>query len=207
MFISSYIILGVTVLLSLQGFKKPELIQQYAFNPYKLKHEKNYYRLITHAFFHGDMNHLIFNMFSFYFVGRYMESVLVFEYGTTLGEIHFLAIYFGGTIVGTIYSFWKHQDNPYYQSIGASGAISASIFAFILWLPNVEFLLFFFIPMKAFIFGFLYLAIEYFSMKRNKGGIAHDVHIISAIYGVIYILIINFEKGREFIDLILRTNG
>lgn len=207
MFLISYIILGITILISYQGLKNPELISRFSFNPYRVKHHKEYYRFITHTFFHGDMNHLLFNMMSFYFVSRYLESVFIFEFGSVLGEFHFLVIYFGGAIAGTIRSYFKNQDNFYYQSIGASGAISATIFAFILWLPNVEFLLFFFIPMKAFIFGFLYLAIEYYSMKRAKGNIAHDVHIISALFGVIYVLIINFEKGKEFIDLILRVNG
>lgn len=207
MFLISYIILGVTVLISYNGFNNPQLINRYSFNPYRVKNNKEYYRLFTHIFFHADINHLLFNMMSFYFVSRYLESVFIFEYGYFIGELHFLTIYFGGAIFGTLRSYYNNHTNPYYQSIGASGAISATIFAFILWLPNVEFLLFFIIPMKAFIFGILYLTIEYLAMKRTKGNIAHDVHIISALFGVFYILIINFEKGKEFIDLILRLNG
>ena len=207
MFIVTYLLIGLTALISFYGFNKPSLIDRFSFNPYRIKHDKQYYRIITHAFFHADSMHLLFNMMSLYFVGRYMEAVLVYSYGIAIGEFHFLVIYLGGAIVGTIRSYMKNADNYNYQSIGASGAVSATIFAFILWMPNIEFLFFFAIPMKAFVFGFLYLAIEFVAMKRAQGRIAHDVHIISALYGVAYVLCINFDKGKEFIDLILRING
>lgn len=207
MFFVTYTILALTVLISYQGFSNSDLINRYSFNPYKVKHERQFYRIISHAFFHADNAHLLFNMMSLYFVGRFLEAVLVQEYGVTDGELHFLAIYLGGAVVGTIFSYLKNNQNPNYQSIGASGAVSATIFAFILWLPDIEFLLFFIIPMKAFIFGFLFLAIEFIAMKRSKSRIAHDVHIISAIYGACYVLLINFDKGIEFFNLILRVNG
>jgi len=207
MFFVTYTILALTVLISYQGFSNHDLINRYSFNPYKVKHERQFYRIISHAFFHADNAHLLFNMMSLYFVGRFLEAVLVQEYGVTDGELHFLAIYLGGAVVGTIFSYLKNNQNPNYQSIGASGAVSATIFAFILWLPDIEFLLFFIIPMKAFIFGFLFLAIEFVAMKRSKSRIAHDVHIISAIYGACYVLLINFDKGIEFFNLILRVNG
>lgn|SRR5690554_649607 len=207
MFYVTYTFLTITVLISYQGFKNPELIRLYSFNPYVMKEKGQSYRFITHAFLHADSTHLLFNMMSLFFVGRYLEAVLVNYYGLITGEIHFLMIYFGGAVVGTVSSYIKNKDNPSYQSIGASGAVSAAIFGFIIWMPNVEFYLFFAIPMKAFVFGFLFLGFEFFAMKRSTGRIAHDVHLISALYGVVYILFINFEKGIELLDLILRLNG
>lgn len=204
MFFIAIVITLITGLVSYQGFKNPALIERYSFNPYKVKEQKEYYRVFTHVFFHANTTHLFFNLLSFYFVGRYLEYVLVDFYGTYNGSIHFLLVYFGGAVIGTLNSYAKHANNPNYQSIGASGAVSASIFGFIIWMPDVEFLLFFFIPMKAYVFGLLFLAYEYFSIRRQNSRIAHDVHFISAIYGVVYVLIINFDKGKEFIDLILR---
>ncbi len=207
MFYITYTILVLTALVSFQGFKDPELFRRYSFKPYAIKEKGQFYRFITHAFLHADTTHLLFNMMSLYFVGRYLEQVLVYHYGLLMGGIHFLLIYLGGAVVGTVRSYYKHLDNPAYQSIGASGAVSAAIFAFIMWMPNVEFYLFFAIPMKAWVFGFLFLGLEFFAMKKATGRIAHDVHLISALYGVIYILFINLAKGKEFIELILRLNG
>jgi len=198
----SFIIIGLNVLISYYAFSHRELIDKYAFNPYRILHNKEYYRILTSSFLHANPQHLLFNMLSLYLVGRYIESILIQYFGPTLGSFHFLMIYFGGAAMGTVLSFWKNHDNPYYQSIGASGAVSAAIFAFIMWMPNVEFYLFFAIPMKAYIFGILFLGFEYFAMARGKGHIAHDVHFVSAIFGVLYVLMINFDKGKDFFNLI-----
>jgi membrane associated rhomboid family serine protease len=97
----------------------------------------------------------------------------------------------------------KHQDNPAYRSLGASGAVSAVIFAAILWDPSMLLVIMFLpFPIPAYIFGPIYLAIEYFSMKRGGTGIAHDAHLGGAIFGILFVLLLNFEKGKEFIDLI-----
>lgn len=207
MFNTTYILMGLTILISIMGFNNPQLIDKFSFKPSEIKQNRAYYRIFTHIFFHADSMHLLFNMMSFFFIGKYTEYVLVYHFGFQIGILHYLILYFGGATVGTLYSFYKNKDNKYYQSIGASGAVSSVIFGFILWEPNVEFLFFFAIPMKAFVFGFMYLAIEYFSMKRAKGRIAHDVHIFSALFGVVYVLSINFEKGKEFIDLLTNFNG
>lgn len=201
-FIISYIIIGITVLISYRAFKDVRLIDKFSFSPYRVKEQKEHYRILTHVFLHADEMHLLFNMMSFYFVGRYMEVLLTQYFGETLGILHFLVIYFGGAVVGTIYAFYKHSANPYYQSVGASGAVSSAIFAFIVWRPEETFYLFFAIPMKAYVFGLLFLAFEYFSMKRKQGRVAHDVHIISALFGVIYVLFINIGKGYQLLHLI-----
>lgn len=200
-YIVSYSIIALTVLISYSGFKRFPLIERYSFNPYQIQHNRQYDRVFTHLFFHADEMHLFFNMLSFFFVGRFMELLLVQFYGPFLGRVHFLLIYFGGAIIGTLYAYSKNKNNPSYQSIGASGAVSASIFAFIIWRPDVDFYLFFAIPMKSYVFGILFLAFEYFSMKRKKGRIAHDVHLFSAIFGLLYVLAINPSKGYQFIHL------
>lgn len=199
----SFLIILITCLVSFSGFKRQKLIGRYSFSPYYIVHQKEYYRIFSHAFFHANQAHLFFNMISLFLVGRFLEYYFVRHFGVLLGEFHFLVIYFGGTAFGTLHAFKKYKDNPNYQSIGASGAVSSVIFGLILWVPTIEFLLFFVIPMKAYVFGLLFLAFEYFSMKKYQSNVAHDVHIISALFGVFYILCINFDKGIEFIHLFL----
>lgn len=197
------IIIILTVIVSLNGFKDRELIEKLLYSPYKTKHYKEFYRILSHTVIHADLTHLIFNMFSLYFLGSLLENNLIAEYGIVQGEIHFLLIYLFGGIFATLIPYARNQDNPNYRSLGASGAVSAVIFATIIWNPTLQLgLLFIPIPIPAYIFGPLYLAFEYFADRKGGTGIAHDAHIGGAIFGILYVLIINIDKGKEFFTLI-----
>ena len=197
------IIIAITVLISLQANKKNQLTQKLLYIPFRLKENNEYYRLVSHIFIHADISHLAFNMISLYFLGSTLEHILIDIYGFNLGACYFLILYFLGAIFASLPSFLKHQDNPAYRSLGASGAVSAVIFAAILWDPSMLLgIMFLPFPIPAYIFGPIYLAIEYFSMKRGGTGIAHDAHLGGAIFGILFVLLLNFEKGKEFIDLI-----
>ena len=63
-------------------------------------------------------------------------------------------------------------------------------------------LLFIPIAIPAYIFGPLYLLFEFLMDKRGGTGIAHDAHIGGALFGIIYVLIINIDKGTEFVGKI-----
>ena len=197
------IIIAITVLVSLQANKKNELKQRLLYIPFQVKQNNEYYRLISHIFIHADISHLAFNMISLYFLGSTLEHSLIEVYGLQLGTCYFLILYFAGAIFASLPSFLKHQDNPAYRSLGASGAVSAVVFAAILWEPTMLLVIMFFpFPIPAYIFGPIYLAIEYFSMKRGKTGIAHDAHLGGALFGILFILLLNTHKGKEFLDLI-----
>ena len=197
------IIIIVTVLVSLNAFSKSLILDKMVYSPYRVKHEKEYYRLISHMFIHADSVHLIFNMMSLYFLGSFLENELIFSFGSIGGEVHFLILYFFGGLFSTLIPFSRNQDNSNYRALGASGAVSAVIFAAIIWSPTMKLsLLFLPIPIPAYIFGPIYLAFEYWADRRGGTGIAHDAHIGGAIFGVIYVLIINIDKGKEFLSVI-----
>lgn len=197
------IIIIVTVLVSLNAFNKSRILDKMVYSPYRVKHEKEYYRLLSHMFIHADSVHLIFNMMSLYFLGSFLENELMFSFGSIGGEVHFLILYFFGGLFSTLIPFSRNQDNSNYRALGASGAVSAVIFAAIIWNPTMKLsLLFLPIPIPAYIFGPIYLAFEYWADCRGGTGIAHDAHIGGAIFGVIYVLIINIDKGKEFLSVI-----
>lgn len=197
------IIIIVTVLVSLNAFNKSLVLDKMVYSPYRVKHEKEYYRLVSHMFIHADSVHLIFNMMSLYFLGSFLENELMFSFGSIGGEVHFLILYFFGGLFSTLIPFSRNQDNSNYRALGASGAVSAVIFAAIIWNPTMKLsLLFLPIPIPAYIFGPIYLAFEYRADRRGGTGIAHDAHIGGAIFGVIYVLIINIDKGKEFLSVI-----
>ena len=196
------IIIAITVLISFQANKNPDLKNRFLYIPYDIKRKNEYYRLLSHIFIHADISHLAFNMISLYFLGSTLEYYFINYYGLQLGTAYLLILYFAGAIFASLPSFLKQQDNSEYRSLGASGAVSAVIFATILWDPSMR-LGILFIPflIPAYIFGPIYLAVEYFSMKRGGTGIAHDAHLGGAVFGILFVLLLNINKGKEFLDL------
>lgn len=202
-FTALIVIIGITGLISWHAFTDNALFERLLFSPYRIKHHKEYYRFMSNMLVHSDFTHLIFNMISLFFLGEALEYFFFRDYGITIGEIHFLSVYIFGGLASNFYAYVKHQDNPNYRAVGASGAVSAVIFAAILWYPQMELMLFFIpIPIPAYLFGPIYLAFEYFAHKRGNSRIAHDAHIGGAIFGILYVLIINIDKGKEFLNLI-----
>jgi membrane associated rhomboid family serine protease len=197
------IIIGITVLISFSVENKPEQKEKMLFIPNRIKHNGEYLRMISSVFIHSDLNHLVFNMISLYFLGNLFEQQLIEVYGIQLGSLNFVLLYLLGGIASEIYPFIRHQDDPYYRSLGASGAVSAVIFAAIFWNPTMDLYLFFIpVPIPAYIFGPIYLAFEYFAMKRGTTNIAHDAHIGGALFGILFVLLLNPNKGLEFFQTI-----
>lgn len=197
------LIILITVLVSAAAFNNQALMGKYMFIPYDVKHYGNKVRVISHVLIHANWGHLIFNMMSFYFLGNILLKQFMWTYGDWQGQFHFLSLYVLGALFATVIPYLRNKDNPSYRSLGASGAVSAVVFAFILWNPALELsLLFLPIPIPAYIFGPLYLLFEFFMDKRGGSGIAHDAHIGGAVFGVIYALIINIDKGKLFLDQI-----
>ena len=197
------IIIGITVLISFSVENKPEQKEKMLFIPNLIKHNGEYHRMISSVFIHSDLNHLVFNMISLYFLGNLFEQQLIEVYGIQLGSLNFVLLYLLGGIASEIYPFIRHQDDPYYRSLGASGAVSSVIFAAIFWNPTMDLYLFFIpVPIPAYIFGPIYLAFEYFAMKRGTTNIAHDAHIGGALFGIFFVLLLNPNKGLEFFQAI-----
>lgn len=195
------LIIIATILVSLKAMNDEGLKEKWMYSPYLVKHSKESYRVLSHIFIHADMPHLIFNMMSLYFLGQVIEMELMYSFGQVKGEVHFVSIYFIGALFATMVPYFRNQDNSSYRSLGASGAVSAVVFAAILWRPDME-LSFFFIPFqfKAYWFGLFYIGYELYMDKRGGTGIAHDAHLGGAILGIIYILVINPERGSNFIN-------
>ena len=197
-----FIIIAITVLISFQANQNPDLKNRFLYIPYDVKRKNEYYRLLSHIFIHADISHLAFNMISLYFLGSTLSYYFIDFYGLQFGTAYLLILYFAGAIFASLPSFLKNQDNPTYRSLGASGAVSAVIFAAIIWNPTMSLgIMFFPFPIPAYIFGPIYLAIEYFSMRRGGTGVAHDAHLGGALFGILFVLLLNIEKGKEFLDL------
>jgi len=194
----------LTVLISWQAFQNQQLLSSMLLEPYRVRHHNEFYRLLSHMLVHADFAHLAFNMMTLYFIGSYLEQIWQLQFGIYNARIYLILLYVIGGISATLWPMLRNQDNPSYRSLGASGAVSAILFAFILWDPTQAlYLMFIPIPIPAYVFGPLYLAFEYYSMRKGKTGIAHDAHIGGALFGILFVLLIAPEKGMQFVHLFL----
>jgi membrane associated rhomboid family serine protease len=195
------IIIAITVLVSINAFNNRDLLFRMMFTPYSVHHNKQYERFLGHIFIHADWTHLLFNMFVLYSFGASLEQIFTEELNVGVPVLHFLMLYLGGALFATIIPFNRHKDNPHYMALGASGAVSAILFAFICIKPSagLTFLFFPFFDIPAYIVGVLYLAYEYYMDKKGGTGIAHDAHLGGALFGIGFMLLFHFEEVKEAI--------
>jgi membrane associated rhomboid family serine protease len=184
------LIIAASVIFSLMAFNKRELLYRYELNPYSMVHNKQWYRVITHALIHADFMHLFVNMFVLWNFGPTVEKLFIRFFGVK-GLLFYVMLYLGGILFSALPSIQKHQNNPSYNAVGASGAVSAILFSSIMFMPMTKLrLLFIPIGIPAWIFGILYLVYEIYSAKNSNDHIAHDAHYVGAIFGVVFTLIL-----------------
>jgi len=179
----TYLITGITVVVSFICFNNRLLFDKLSLKPYRIVHAKEWYRIISHGFVHADWVHLFVNMFTFWSFGTYMESA--FGY-LGLGTGGYLGLYFGGMVAASLYDLIRRRNDPYYVSIGASGAVSAVLFTSIFLDPWGKILFFAVLPVPGIVFGVIYLAYCQYMAKQTGDNINHNAHFYGAIYGLIF---------------------
>ena len=198
----TFAIILITCIVSIISFNNSNVKKELILSPYKVLNEKKVLLLITHAFIHADYLHLFFNMYVLYMFGPYLE--LYFEYNASLGFISYILFYILSAIFATIPALYKNGNNPNYLSLGASGAVSAVVFAYIVLNPLRELgiILLPGIWIPGFIFGILYLVAENYMSKKKYSNIAHDAHISGSLFGVFFILFFDLKNASNFIETI-----
>ena len=192
------LIIAFTVLVSIQGFSRYDLIDRLKHSPYRENTANEYYRLLTSGFVHADWTHLIINMFVLYSFGLFIESFIIREFGLVQGRIIFLGFYLLNIILANLPTAFRHKTNPAFSSIGASGAVSGIIFVFILLKPWAMLLLFFIIPVPAIIAGVGYLIYSSWAAKQGHGRLDHSAHFAGAIAGMMMIILLKKEILSDF---------
>ena len=183
----------VTALVSWQLMERREK-ETWMLSPYAVKHGREFWRILTHAFIHADWMHLAFNMFVLYEFGQTVGRDLDF-----LGWMGFPALYLLGIVGGAIPALRKQGDNPNYRSLGASGAVSAILLAFICLHPTRTLLLFFVVPVPAVLAGVLFFWYESRMQQRSTTRIAHDAHLGGALVGVLWVFALVPDSWPAFV--------
>lgn len=163
-------------------------------SPYAVKHGQEFWRVLSHAFIHADWMHLAFNMFVLYEFGQTVGHDLGF-----LGWMGFPALYLAGIVGGALPALQKHGDNRNYRSLGASGAVSAILLAFICLHPTRTLLLFFVVPVPAVLAGVLFFWYESRMQQRSTSRVAHDAHLGGALVGVLWVLFLVPGSWQSFV--------
>ncbi|HEY9143682.1 MAG TPA: rhomboid family intramembrane serine protease [Arenimonas sp.] len=174
-------IIAVTGLVSWLAFSNEKLLQQLLLWPPAVTRGRQFHRFLTYGFVHGDFMHLAFNMITLYFFGRLMEGF----YGDYLGPLGFVGFYLSALVVSALPSYLRHRNDPEYATLGASGAVSAVLFAFILLQPW-QIIYVYVIPVPAIIYAVLYVGYSIYAERKQADRINHSAHLAGAAYGVLF---------------------
>lgn len=197
--------MGFTVLVSFYAFQSPSVMTSLIMNPYVTYHNRQYYRFVSSGFVHKDHMHLLWNMFSLYFFGMAIEGEFQALFGSA-GGLYFIALYVLAIIASDVPTYLKHKNNPRYSSLGASGGVSAVIFAFIIFEPLADICLYFALCMPGFILGALYIIFSWYQGRKSNDNINHDAHLYGALFGFIFCVIVAPSSIGRFIEQIKHWN-
>lgn len=174
------------IIFSFAAFNNQQVLNKAIMSPYMVNKENQWYRFITSGFIHADYMHLFFNMFTLFFFGRNLEHY--FKAYALGGTASYLALYFLGLIISDLPSYFKHKTDYNYHSLGASGAVSAVVFATIVFSPWTSIYLYGAIKISAFIYAVLYIVYCVYMGKRGMDNINHDAHLWGSLFGLAFTL-------------------
>jgi len=195
----TYFIIAIIVITSFYAWNKPNVFQKWLMNPYLINKRREYHRFLTSGLIHSNYGHLFLNMLALFFFGRNVEIVFGYILGPS-GKIILILFFLLGIVVSDIPTYLKYKNLPHYNSLGASGGVSALVFSSIMFFPLQKiYILFIPFGIPGFIIGILYLAYSYYQSKNMSDGINHDAHFYGAVFGVVFTIIISPGSLANFI--------
>lgn len=198
--IATFVLIAVTVLVSWQAFNNRRLLDRLILWPPAIDRNKQYDRLVTHGFVHADGQHLAFNMITLFFFGRQIEPV----FAERIGQGGFVLFYLSAIVVAILPTYLRHRHDARYRSLGASGAVSAVLFSFILFAPWS--LIYIPIPVPAVLYAAGYVAYSIWMDKRGGDNVNHSAHLWGAAYGVLFTVAIEPRVGALFVEQLSRPS-
>lgn len=187
----------VTIAISLLGmYRMPQVVERSLFRPYWFLRARRFETIFTSGFVHADLGHLLFNMVTFFFFAFPLEAAI--------GTWRFALLYAIGLVLSHSCSYFKHRNNQSYASLGASGAISAVLFAYIVYFPTSTLIVFPLpIPIPAALFAIGYVGYSWWAAKQPRGRINHDAHFCGALSGLAFVAGTDPDAYRRLIELLL----
>jgi membrane associated rhomboid family serine protease len=131
----TYLLIGITAIVSILAFSNRSMFDKFLFDPYRIYHMKQFHRFFTHGLVHADWMHLIINMFVLLSFGQMVEGTYKLIFGIGKGGYFYVLLYIGALFLSATPSYGKHKNDAWYTAVGASGAVSAIVFASIIMSP------------------------------------------------------------------------
>ena len=183
-------IILITAVVSILCFTGRLDIDSLMFNAYKVWNNKQWYRLFSYGLVHSGWGHLLFNMLTLFFFGPVVEQYFAAVFGMQAGGILFAVLYVSALAVSTLGDLFKHKNDYGYNAVGASGAVSAILFASVIFEPKMGIYIFMIpIPVPGYVFAPLYLLYCWYMAKKNIDNIGHTAHFWGAVYGLLFPLL------------------
>jgi len=202
-----YFLIIITVVVSIAAFNNEEIEYKLKFNAYAIKHYREGWRFVSYGLVHAGWLHLLINMYVLYLFGELVENVFAQLFGIK-GYLYFFLLYLGGLLFSVLFDFARNKNNAYYNAVGASGAVSAVVFASIVMFPAQKLMLLLIpIPMPAFVFGILYLVYSAYMSKRANDNIGHSAHFWGAIFGIVFTILVEPRFAGNFLQHIYNLTG
>ena len=195
------IIILVTATVSILCFYGLININALVFNAYLVWHRGQWYRMLSYGLVHSGWGHIIFNMLTLYFFGSVVEQYFATAFGSQSGLLLYAVLYVSAIFVSTIGDLVKNRNDIHYNAVGASGAVSAVLFAAILFEPKMGIYIFMVpLPVPGYIFAPLYLLYCWYMARRNQDNIGHTAHFWGAVYGFLFPLACKPEIFTHFLS-------
>lgn len=174
------ILIGANVIISHRGFNDYVFRNKYLFEVRGILNYREFHRLFTSGFLHGDWQHLIFNMFTLYvFYGFILNSY-------SLGSVQILILYLLSLLLSNLFSLYLNKHQSSYRALGASGAVSGVVYSGIILSPDASlYIMFIPIPIAAWLFGLVYLGYSMYGARSHHDNIGHEAHLGGAISGIL----------------------
>ncbi len=193
----------LNVIISWQAFQRPDILEKLKHYPYREKRNREYARLMTGTFVHGDWIHLAFNMYALYSFGTILESTFINIFDPLKGRIYYLIVYLLSGLFANLMTYHKHEDQAGFASVGASGSVSGIMFSFIIFYPWIELLLFYVIPIPGVVASVLYLLYSSYAARKGHGYIDHTAHFWGAVAGFVLTILFKPQLWNLFITEVL----
>ncbi len=198
----TYVMMAVIGMVTYVAWQKPELHSKLMLNPYSVMQKKQYYRLLTSGFVHNNSMHLFLNLLTLYFFGLAIEDIFAYSFGAA-GPALYVLFFITAIIVANVPTTLKYKEQPHYNSLGASGGVSALVLAFVLFEPLRDLCLYAILCLPGYLLGALFIVYSIIMSKRNVDNINHDAHLFGAIYGVFFTLLLRPQTLRTFLEALL----
>jgi len=198
-------IIVITSIVSILAFQNKSMMERMLFYPPAVRRGE-WHRLFTYGLLHADYMHLIFNMFTLYFFATDIERICKGQLGECVGTLCFIILYISALLVSILPTYFKQRENSSYHVLGASGAVSAMIFAYMLINPmNFMGILFIPVMLPAFLFGIIFMLVSISLDKKEQVGINHSAHITGGVYGLFFMIVMfHFLTDLNLIESFFR---